>query len=539
MAIKIQENFQVNVGLPIDSRIVASGSSGLAAIAVHTRYDGLRVFDTSNRKTYIWNSSSSSWGESDTAGTGVVTSLSKWSTVNGLTSSGVYFVSGSGLNLGKVGINTNDPKGALDIRGDGGQAKFVFHSYANGVVLGQNFYNSGTDQYFAFGEGSSAIRMNTSGQIDFLARLYNTAPLNSTGDNGNTNLMMRIDNTAGSPVGSEPRTIFYTDLLLSTQRVIPSGSNSALYLRAYNGFSTAAEPDITWWYNSDTGIFHPGFHQIGFSIQGNQMMRLTSSGLVVGNLTSTSNRILINNSGIVGTYLQATNASMGSSGSRGAIFGVNTVGSAAISSREGSGDSTKPISFGFTGGLIHHKFEPASYQIYNRVGSAATEAQSITGDVSRLITGFGSWTTGPFSGNIDAFIASIRVPNTVSLLNLEVTYTVRMLVSGSSTQFKTQKIAYLAYYDGIDWRFYNTGAVGNFASGTVTPTGPSTTDPGAAVGHKIYEVSSSTGIQLQYGIIKVVNGAINKFEFYFRVNGAGANTTVQTSAFYQISVINP
>lgn len=537
MAIKIQDNFQLNVSLPIDNRIVASGSTARNNITF--KYDGLRVFDTFDRKSYVWNSSSSSWSESDTAGTGVVTSLSKWSTVNGLTSSGVYFVSGSGLNLGKVGINTNDPKGALDIRGDGGQGKFVFHSYANGVVLGQNFYNSGTDQYFAFGEGSSAIRMNTSGQIDFLARLLNTAPLNSTGDNGNTNLMMRIDNTAGSPIGSEPRTIFYTDLLLSTQRVIPSGNNSALYLRAYNGFSTAAEPDITWWYNSDTGIFHPGFHQIGFSIQGNQMMRLTSSGLVVGSLTSTSNRILINNSGSVGTYLQATNGSMGSSGSRGAIFGVNTVGSAAISSREGSGDSTRPISFGFTGGFIHHKFEPASFQIYNRVGSAATEAQSITGDVSRLITGFGSWTTGPFSGNIDAFIGAIRVPNTVSLLNLEVTYTVRMLVSGSSTQFKTQKIAYLAYYDGISWRFYNTGAVGNFASGTVTPTGPSTPNPGAVVGHKIYEISNSTGAQLQYGTIKVVNGTINKFEFYFRVNGAVANTTVQASAFYQISVINP
>ena len=114
-----------------------------------------------------------------------------------------------------------------------------------------------------------------------------------------------------------------------------------------------------------------------------------------------------------------------------------------------------------------------------------------------------------------------------------------MLVSGSSTGFKTQKIAYLAYYDGTNWRFYDTGAVGNWASGIVPPTGPATVNPGAAVGHKIYEVSSSNANQLQYGIIKVVNGAINKFEFYFRVNGAGANTTVQTSAFYQISVINP
>ena len=38
MPINIQDNFRVNVGLPIDSRIVASGSSGRSAIPTHTRY---------------------------------------------------------------------------------------------------------------------------------------------------------------------------------------------------------------------------------------------------------------------------------------------------------------------------------------------------------------------------------------------------------------------------------------------------------------------------------------------------------------------
>jgi hypothetical protein len=527
MAIKIQDNFQLNVALPIDNRIVASGSTARNNIAF--KYDGLRVFDTSDRKSYVWNSSSLSWSDSDTAGTGVVSTLAKWGTTTGLTSSGVYFVSGSGLNVGKVGINTSDPKGSLHIEGDGGVAKFVFHSYSTGVVFGQNFWNNGSDQFFDFGNGSSVIRMNTSGHIDFLCRVTGAAALNSTGGDGNTNMMMKID-------PSQNRTFLYTDLILSSTRTLPT--TSALLLRRNSTFSTSTTPDVTWWNNDQTGIYHPGNNIIAFSISSTQMMRLTSTGLIVGNQTQTSNRILINNTTSVGTYLQATNASMGSGSTRGAFFGINTVGSAAISSREGTGDSTKPISFGFSGGLIHHKFEPSSLQIYNRIGSAATEAQSITGDVSRLITGFGSWTTSA-SGNFDAFIGSIRVPNTVSLLNLEVTYTVRMTVSGSSTQFKTQKIAYLAYWDATNWRFYNVGAVGNFATGTVTPTGPGTLNPGDAVGHKIYEISTTTNNNLLYGVIKVVNGAINKFEFYFRINGAPANTSIQASAFYQISVINP
>jgi len=58
MAINIQEQFQVNISLPIDSRVVTSGTASRNAIAY--KYDGLVVFDTADRKTYAWNDSSSS-----------------------------------------------------------------------------------------------------------------------------------------------------------------------------------------------------------------------------------------------------------------------------------------------------------------------------------------------------------------------------------------------------------------------------------------------------------------------------------------------
>jgi hypothetical protein len=56
MAIQIIDGFQVNTALPIDNRIVASGSA--ARNAIPYKYHGLRVFDISNNIPYVWNGSS-------------------------------------------------------------------------------------------------------------------------------------------------------------------------------------------------------------------------------------------------------------------------------------------------------------------------------------------------------------------------------------------------------------------------------------------------------------------------------------------------
>jgi hypothetical protein len=56
MSIQIIDGFQVNTALPIDNRIVASGSTARNAISF--KYHGLRVFDISNNIPYVWNGSS-------------------------------------------------------------------------------------------------------------------------------------------------------------------------------------------------------------------------------------------------------------------------------------------------------------------------------------------------------------------------------------------------------------------------------------------------------------------------------------------------
>jgi hypothetical protein len=57
--INIITNFDLNAEFPLDSRLVASGST--ARNAIQYKYDGMKVYDTSDRQSYIWDDSFSTW----------------------------------------------------------------------------------------------------------------------------------------------------------------------------------------------------------------------------------------------------------------------------------------------------------------------------------------------------------------------------------------------------------------------------------------------------------------------------------------------
>ena len=69
-------------------------------------------------------------------------------------------------------------------------------------------------------------------------------------------------------------------------------TNSKAYIRANNGYSTAATPDYTFWYNDTCGIFHPAANTIGFSVGNNEMGRFTNTGFGIGT-TSPSHKVHI------------------------------------------------------------------------------------------------------------------------------------------------------------------------------------------------------------------------------------------------------
>ena len=98
MAINITDGFYLGRAVPIDTRMVVSNSS--KRIAIKHKYDGLRVFQTDTRESWIWNNSGSTW-ELETSGisgsTGSTDYLAKWSSSSTLTSSNISVTQSSPL----------------------------------------------------------------------------------------------------------------------------------------------------------------------------------------------------------------------------------------------------------------------------------------------------------------------------------------------------------------------------------------------------------------------------------------------------------
>ena len=429
MPINIADQFKVNVALPIDSRIVASGSTARGAIQF--KYDGLRVFDTSNRITYVWNpniSPSGDWVVADINGTGQTNYMTRWSSSTGLTSSGIYYTVGSSINKGNVGINTSSPQAVLQINSDTGLSQpFVIHK-GTSTLLAYNFYNDGTNKSFTPGVGSGAIRFSDSGNIDFLTRSAGVGipAINSGNDD---NLAFQIQSGTGWAY-------LFKNLILSGNTTVPTTS---LFLRSQNTFSTAAAsanngPDIAWYNDDNTGIFHPAFHQIGFSIQGTQRARLTSTGLLLGgaagSLIVPQNKLHLDSGSGVASYIQFTSGSItGTGAANGFLVGVSSGGYPTFQSRTGN----NPFLFGFTNGNYFHKIDRNTFTIYSgsngeSVSTVIANAggyRTVYGTKSNFISGFGTLEVG-----------SITVPSNC-YFSIEATFTAAL---PSPKGFKTNKL---------------------------------------------------------------------------------------------------
>ena len=98
MSIQIITGFSLNSTEPIDTRIVASGSTGRDAIPY--KYQGLRVFDLSNNRPYVYVGATWS-AEVNGQISGLTGSIAKFTTSNTIGDSNIY---SSQLS---VGINTS------------------------------------------------------------------------------------------------------------------------------------------------------------------------------------------------------------------------------------------------------------------------------------------------------------------------------------------------------------------------------------------------------------------------------------------------
>ncbi len=124
MAISLIDNFNINTTKPIDSRMVVDNSTQRTSIQF--KYNGLKVFQTDNRITYVWNSILNIW-EIDNSGlskNGNENFLPIFGIDDSLQNSIIYNTRVLSLSVspgnppkyrGKVAINNEDPKGTLHI----------------------------------------------------------------------------------------------------------------------------------------------------------------------------------------------------------------------------------------------------------------------------------------------------------------------------------------------------------------------------------------------------------------------------------------
>lgn len=216
MPIPIVDNFEVNKSAPIDTRMTVADISARNSLSY--KYDGLKVFCLSDRFTYIWNSTSSTW-EADTSGTiagsGSTDFIPKWISESMIGSSMIYTDETSitnGYSVGKVGINatSSNLKETFQVNANSGGSMappMVIHKGASYSILAENWYYDSGDQAFDITKGSSQIQYDN-GSINFNTRAANSLASNisnrlriTTNDvlvNGNNLLLSTNDLTSPS-----------------------------------------------------------------------------------------------------------------------------------------------------------------------------------------------------------------------------------------------------------------------------------------------------------------------------------------------------
>lgn len=173
MPIVVIDKFQVNSPDPVDSRMVATSSAVRESITY--KYDGLKVFQTDDRLTYVWNETSATWSIDTTgnvSGSGTAGYIPKWDDTTIIGDSMIYTQDISG-NLGRVGINATSSNlySVFQINSDVGSSEPITFDKSTINTIGDNWYNNSGDKAFDYTKGGNKIEFDA-GQIKF----YNRAP---------------------------------------------------------------------------------------------------------------------------------------------------------------------------------------------------------------------------------------------------------------------------------------------------------------------------------------------------------------------------
>jgi hypothetical protein len=180
MSIQIITGFTVNNSTPLDNRIVASGAA--ARNSIPYKYVGLRVFDTSDNRSYYYNGTTFSNEITDQVN-GAAGYVPVFTSQNYIGNSGVFQVN-SGTER-RIGISTNNPTGVYTYMQIGGMSLTEDPSYYSAQslpltihkggtnVIASNWYYTGVaggNGYFNSSKGSSLVSLGNEGDFFILNR---------------------------------------------------------------------------------------------------------------------------------------------------------------------------------------------------------------------------------------------------------------------------------------------------------------------------------------------------------------------------------
>jgi len=167
MSIQLITGFTVNNSTPLDNRIVASGST--ARNSIPYKYEGMRVYDSSNGYSYVWTSGSFQSEKTDQI-IGSSNYVPKFTSTSKIGNSSMRM---NGDALGIAG-NVTGVSTLLQIGSENPSTNsagpLLFH-VGGGAVIGNNWYYNGTgNSYFNLNNGSSKIDFYSSGAMALSVR---------------------------------------------------------------------------------------------------------------------------------------------------------------------------------------------------------------------------------------------------------------------------------------------------------------------------------------------------------------------------------
>jgi len=101
---------------------------------------------------------------------------------------------------------------------------------------------------------------------------------------GLSNAQLKIHSGGRISLGSTSTPINNFKLQVVGNSVFTASTGSTIssaFIRGLNDTSTSTTPEYTWWGDDQTGMYHPNGSVIGFTVYGNERMRIGSSEIMV------------------------------------------------------------------------------------------------------------------------------------------------------------------------------------------------------------------------------------------------------------------